>query len=239
MNDATMKELKSVADQAVRPLRATLTRKQRMREELLGHLVSIYEDEHKRPGGTNTALQRAKERFGDPRELTGQLQRVVPAWDRYWSILESMGCQPGESARHLAVKHFLLILLLYVFWMPAWVLALELSLLAHGNYRGGDVGPLVAGPLDSRRFYALAVIGSVPMVALFNVLISVVLAPLMTKINAALASTPRGRLLLAVLCVVLVPCCAILPPYVFGAAVVFALASREAVKRCRYQEGWA
>ena len=38
MNDVTLKELKIVVEQAVRPVRATMARKRRIREELLIHL---------------------------------------------------------------------------------------------------------------------------------------------------------------------------------------------------------
>ena len=44
-----------------------------------------------------------------------------------------MGCQPGESAWHLAAKHFLAMLLIYSVYLPLW-------LLAHGNLR--DLGPV-------------------------------------------------------------------------------------------------
>ena len=113
MNDVTLQELKRVVEQAVRPVRATMARKRRMREELLAHLMAIFEEEAERLGDEQAALEQAKQRFGDPRELTGQLQQAVPRWDRCRSILENMGCQPGESAWHLAAKHFLAMLLIY------------------------------------------------------------------------------------------------------------------------------
>ena len=40
MNEVTLKELKIVVERAVRPVRATLARKRKMREELLAHLTA-------------------------------------------------------------------------------------------------------------------------------------------------------------------------------------------------------
>ena len=80
MNDVTLKDLKIVVERAVRPVRATLARKRRMREELLAHLVSIFEEEAENLGDDRAALLAAKKRFGDPKELTGQLQETVSRW---------------------------------------------------------------------------------------------------------------------------------------------------------------
>ena len=41
MNDANLTELKVVVERTVQPIRATMARKRRMREELLAHLVAI------------------------------------------------------------------------------------------------------------------------------------------------------------------------------------------------------
>ncbi len=45
MDDVILQELKRVVEQAVRPVRATMARKRRMREELLAHLTAIFEEE--------------------------------------------------------------------------------------------------------------------------------------------------------------------------------------------------
>ena len=78
MNDVILKELKIVVERAVRPVRATMTRKRRIREELLAHLTAIFEEEAARLGDEQAALERAAERFGDPAELTPELQQSVP-----------------------------------------------------------------------------------------------------------------------------------------------------------------
>ena len=82
MNDTVLTELKAIVERAVRPVQATMARKRKMGEELLAHLVSIFEEEARRGDG-QTAIERARERFGDPERLSGQLQESVPYWDRY------------------------------------------------------------------------------------------------------------------------------------------------------------
>ena len=81
MNDEILRELKIVVERAVRPVRASLGRKRPMREELLAHLVAIFEEEAERLGDERAALDRARQRFGDPEELTAQLQACVPRRD--------------------------------------------------------------------------------------------------------------------------------------------------------------
>ena len=223
MNEETLTQLKVAVERAVRPVRATFARKRKMREELLAHLVSIFEEETERVGDEQAALAGAKRRFGDPRELTTQLQQAVPRWDRCRSILENMGYQSSESAWHLAAKHLLVMLLIYSAYLPLWMLAC-------GNLR--NLGPVEA------HIWAQVLVGAVLVVALFNVILSVVLAPLLNKIGPVLASKRRGRILLAVLCGLVVPCGLASPPFT-GAAILFILMARQAVKQWRYQADWA
>jgi len=81
MSDATQKELKIVVERAVRPVRATIARKRKIREELLAHLVSIFEEEMQRAGDEQAALDQAKQRFGNVRELSEQIQGAIPRRD--------------------------------------------------------------------------------------------------------------------------------------------------------------
>jgi hypothetical protein len=221
MDDVILQELKRVVEQAVRPVGATMTRKRQMREELLAHLMAIFDEEAERLGDEQAALEQAKQRFGDPGELTTQLQQAVPRWDRCRSILENMGYRPSESAWHLAAKHFLAMLLIYLLWLPTWELA-------HGHLR----------PADAQGIMALLLVGAVLWIALFNVILSVVLAPLLNKIGPVLASKRWGRILLAVLCGLVVLGGLVLPAFT-GAAVLFILMARQAVKEWRYQTDWA
>jgi hypothetical protein len=224
MSEAIERELKVVVEQTVRPVRATLNRKSRMREELLAHLESIFAEESRKPGGEQAALLAAKRRFGEPSELAEQLQQTVPWWDRCCSILENLGYQPSESAWRLAGKHFLAMLLVCSVYLPLWMFA-------HGNVRG-------LGPVEVLRLLAFVMVGTVLVVALLNVILSLILAPLLDKISPVLVSKRRGRILLAMLGGLAVAVGLVLPLF-FGAAVLSFLMARQAVKQWHYEVEWA
>ncbi|HVU39398.1 MAG TPA: hypothetical protein VHD86_00005, partial [Xanthobacteraceae bacterium] len=81
-----MIELRKQVESIVRPIRASNLRKDRMREELLAHLTTIYEEElASRFGDAAGALAVAVERFGEPAELRAELQASVP-------LVESVLC---------------------------------------------------------------------------------------------------------------------------------------------------
>jgi hypothetical protein len=227
MNEANLSELKIVVERAVRPVRATMARKRKMREELLAHLLAIFEEEAEKLGDEQTALDMAKRRFGDPKELSRELQASVSHWDRFGSILENLGYQPTESAWHLAAKHFLVMLLIYLLLLPMWLAFRDLRYLRELR----DMGPM-----EVQRGI-LIIVGAVVVAALFNVILSIVLAPLLHKIGPVLASKRWGRILLAVLCGFVVLCGAV--PTFTGAAILFLLMARQAVKEWRYQADWA
>jgi hypothetical protein len=90
MNDVALKELKAVVERAVRPIRATMGRKRQMREELLAHLASVFEQAVEKHGDDTLALQEAKSRFGDPAELSAQLQESIPWWNRLLLFSETV-----------------------------------------------------------------------------------------------------------------------------------------------------
>ncbi|HBO43606.1 MAG TPA: hypothetical protein DD670_06690 [Planctomycetaceae bacterium] len=113
MDDMILQKLKIVVERSVRPVRATMARKRRMREELLAHLVAIVEEEVGRLGDERAALEQAKLRFGDPRELIGQTQETVPWWTRIEWFFEKWPFEPGR---------------------PAWRLARDVGLLVFGGY---------------------------------------------------------------------------------------------------------
>jgi hypothetical protein len=77
MNESTLTSLKIIVERAVRPVRASPARKRKMREELLAHVVGVFEEEA-RLGDEPAALAHTRERFGQAAELTGQLQASVP-----------------------------------------------------------------------------------------------------------------------------------------------------------------
>src|SRR5262249_11480334 len=56
--------------------------KMRMRQELLAHLTASYEEEKARLGDDRAAVEAAVRRFGDPKEITRDLQASVPFLER-------------------------------------------------------------------------------------------------------------------------------------------------------------
>ncbi len=225
MNDTTLKELKSVVERTVRPVQATFARKRRMREELLSHLVSIFEEEAAKAGDEPAALRRATERFGDPGELASQLQQSVPRWDRLRSIMEQLGYQRGQSVWHLAARHLLVTLLIYA---VAAMVALPIMLALEGRYHTGSVEGLHG---------VGEVLGVAVVMVLLSATFSLVLAALLNKTGPVLAGRRWGRISLAVLC-------ALVAPFVFCGvfavpALVFILMARQAMEQWRYQEEWA
>lgn len=96
MNESTLIQLKIMVERAVRPVRAGSARKRKMREELLAHVVGVFEEEAKH-GDEQAALARTQERFGQASELTGQLQASVPR-------SEDLFGGPGPSALRLAAS---------------------------------------------------------------------------------------------------------------------------------------
>jgi hypothetical protein len=72
-----------IVERAVRPLLANMSRKRRMRDELLAHLSAIFDEEFGRCKDPKAALEAAGKRFGDPAELTAELQMTVPRPERW------------------------------------------------------------------------------------------------------------------------------------------------------------
>jgi hypothetical protein len=110
MNDTSLTQLKVIVERAVRPVRASFARKQKMREELLAHVADVFTEEAARLGDEG-ALERTAQRFGDPAELTGQLQKSVPFSDALERFAEWLWFRPGESTLRRALRHGLLAVL--------------------------------------------------------------------------------------------------------------------------------
>jgi hypothetical protein len=101
MNESTLTQLKILVERVVRPVRASMSRKGKMREELLAHVVGVFEEEWTKLGDERAAVERTALRFGNPAEVTRQLQESVPARDalrRYWEG------RPGEPAWRTAIR---------------------------------------------------------------------------------------------------------------------------------------
>jgi hypothetical protein len=103
MNESTLTQLKILVERVVRPVRASTFRKRKMREELLAHVVGVFEEEA-RLGNEQVALARTRERFGQAAELTGQLQASVPPGDGINRFAEDFVYGSGESALLLAAR---------------------------------------------------------------------------------------------------------------------------------------
>ena len=74
--------LRDHIERVVGPVQASESRKDRMREELAGHLTASYEEEHVRFGSDLEAVERAIQRLGEVGELTRSLQDSVPWIER-------------------------------------------------------------------------------------------------------------------------------------------------------------
>jgi hypothetical protein len=61
-----------------------------MREELLAHVSAVFEEEAARLDNEQAALERTAQRFGNPAELTIQLQASVPTSDLLQRLLEGV-----------------------------------------------------------------------------------------------------------------------------------------------------
>jgi len=81
MTESTNRELMKAVERVVRPVRASLARKRRMRDELMAHVAALLDEEVRLPSPEGEALSRAVRRLGDPAELTVQLQQTVPTGD--------------------------------------------------------------------------------------------------------------------------------------------------------------
>lgn len=120
-----------LVERVVRPLTTTTPRKRKIREELLAHLETIYEEEYTRLKEPDAAFRQASERFGNPADLSRELQRTIPFHERFSHRLERfyMWRAPESAAKYcfrLAAVTFLMIML------PMWLLAATLELLQSG-----------------------------------------------------------------------------------------------------------
>jgi hypothetical protein len=129
MNESTLTQLKIIVERAVRPVRASTSCKRKMREELLAHVVGVFEEESVKLGDDRAALERTALRFGNPAEVTSQLQESVPARDavrRYWEG------RPGEPAWRTAIR---------LAWVSGtFALVFTVFFLAVASFTVGSVG---------------------------------------------------------------------------------------------------
>jgi len=105
ISESVLLELRKQVERAVRPVQAGKKRKLMMREELLAHLSELYLEEHERVADEQTALAAALERFGQPAELTMELNRSVGFEERLSFRLDFWaGTRKDESLWQLALR---------------------------------------------------------------------------------------------------------------------------------------
>ena len=104
MNESTQDQLRIIVERVVRPVRASVCHKLKMREELLAHVSAVFEEEAARLDDEQAALERTVRRFGNPAELTGQLQVSIPTSDFLQRFLEGMALRTDESMLRRAVR---------------------------------------------------------------------------------------------------------------------------------------
>jgi hypothetical protein len=105
MNESTLTRLRILVERVVRPVRASTSHLRKVREELLAHVTAAFDEEVSRLGDERAALERVAQRFGNPDELTGQLQASVPGSDRWVWFLERVFLDSGVSTWRLALRY--------------------------------------------------------------------------------------------------------------------------------------
>lgn len=104
MNDSIRTQLKIMVERAVRPVRATFSSKRKMREELLAHVLAVYEEETAKLSDEQSALARTEQRFGNTGELRTQLQASVSWHDKGAGYFENFFKKPGTSPWYRASR---------------------------------------------------------------------------------------------------------------------------------------
>jgi hypothetical protein len=101
MTESNLTQLKIIVERAVRPVRASTSRKRKIREELAAHVRGVFEEESAKLGDDHVALERTALRFGNPAEVTIQLQETIPVGD---SIVRFWEGRPDESTLRGALR---------------------------------------------------------------------------------------------------------------------------------------
>jgi hypothetical protein len=111
VDENTLTQLKILVERAVRPVRASNSRKRKMREEMLAHVTEVFEEESAKLGEMGAALAQTVERFGDPTELTSQLQKALSMRERLFGFSERVVLAPSLPPWRRALRHANLLVL--------------------------------------------------------------------------------------------------------------------------------
>jgi hypothetical protein len=82
MSEVVLNDLTAYVVQTIRFLPASRARRQQMQEELLAHILDIYDEELQRLQDEWAAADRAKQRFGKADDLRRELTTAVPWVER-------------------------------------------------------------------------------------------------------------------------------------------------------------
>lgn len=243
MNETTTRQLMVAVERAVRPVQAGPARKQRMREELLAHLIGLYQEESRNPGGPEDALARATRRLGVAAELEFQLQRSVPRAERVVGYIEELlRFRPGESTARRATR---LGFLMFATSAPVPLILMPAALTIRGK------------PIDPATVAGFFACYAAPLA-----LLAFVFTFLMHAMRKALARSPKQRwpftLGVLLLSYLPVPCIGFVMNLAFTgdpvksihdiglllmlsmlAPACLFVAARETGEKMRYQEEWA
>ncbi len=98
----TLLEQMKIVERAIRNVPAGVAWKRKRREELLAHLIEIYDEELERSHDPVVAMKQAARRFGDPAELTAEFSASLTAAERRAFYIERwFGWQAPESVARL------------------------------------------------------------------------------------------------------------------------------------------
>ncbi len=127
MNEFTLIQLKIIVERVVRPVRASMRRKRKMREELLAHVTAVFAEESAKSGDERAALEQTEQRFGKPAQLANELQQSVPASDaisRFWDGRPDESTLRGALRLACVFEAFILVIcgitLVLTGWVSAW-----------------------------------------------------------------------------------------------------------------------
>jgi hypothetical protein len=88
VNAAAEHQLEQIVRRVIRPIVATRARKRLIEEELLAHVIAVYEQEFNKFGEVQAALDQTRRRFGVPEEVRSQLQSSIPTLECWLLALE-------------------------------------------------------------------------------------------------------------------------------------------------------
>jgi hypothetical protein len=157
MNETSLTQLKIIVERPVRPVRASTLRKQRMRQELLAHVSGVFEDELAQLGDERAALDRTAQRFGNPNELTEQLQESVGASDGIHCLLDKLWFRSGELMGRRILRYGAWYVLILMVFLPTWYAWVQLCVwLVRAVEWPAEEARLFGGPVLLLDFFFFA-----------------------------------------------------------------------------------